>query len=140
MRGPGTSDAGFTAVPLRTSSRTPAPAVGAADTAQQVIPVTRSVIESHGAIAGELHQRCGALELSVLDELPVVEVALLEADGADVEAAALLDELGVDPLDRRILVGADAVGVAVESEAYAVRCQPEHDVLALVEGRSRGEI
>jgi hypothetical protein len=51
--------------------------------------------------------------------LAVVEVAFLEADGADVKAAALLGELAVEALDRGILVGADVVGVAAQSEAYA---------------------
>ena len=53
-----------------------------------------SVREGHCAVAGELHQRGGALELGVVDELCLVEVAIVEADRTDVEAAALVDETG----------------------------------------------
>src|SRR5437764_1497422 len=71
-----------------------------------------SVGERHRAIAGELHQRCRALGLGVLDELRFVELALVEADRADVEAAALFDELSVHARHRRVLTGADVIGVA----------------------------
>src|SRR5690242_10326975 len=52
-----------------------------------------SVGERHRAFAGELQQRRGALDLGVLDEVGLVERALVEADRAHEEAAALLDEL-----------------------------------------------
>jgi hypothetical protein len=54
-----------------------------------------SVGERHCAVAGELHERAGALELGVVDELSVVEVAILEADGTDIEAAnKVIQEFG----------------------------------------------
>jgi hypothetical protein len=96
-----------------------------------------SVVERQSAVAGELHQRRRALELGVLDQLRFVEPALVEADRAQVEAAALLDELRMDPLDRRVLIGADRIDVALQRQSDAVRGEPDDDVLALVEGSTR---
>src|SRR5918999_5511438 len=61
-----------------------------------------SIVERQGPVAGELHQRRRTLQLGVLHELRLVELAVVEADRAHVEAAALLDELRVHPLDGRL--------------------------------------
>jgi hypothetical protein len=66
-------------------------------------------------------------------EVVLVEVAFVETDRAYVEAPALVDELGVHALDRGVLVGADALAVAVQGQADALGRQPHHDLLALVE-------
>src|SRR5215208_6082241 len=79
-----------------------------------------SVAEGHGAVAGELHQRRGAFELGVLHEVSLVEGALVEADRAHVEPAALLDELVVYALDRRLLAFADRVDIAAQREPDAL--------------------
>src|SRR5918996_2154957 len=99
-----------------------------------------SVAERHRAGAGELHQRRSTLELSVLDELAVLELALVEADRAYVEAPALLDELLVEPRGGRVLVGPDPVGVAPEPKPNTLRGQPEHHLPALVQRRTGGQI
>src|SRR5581483_2854076 len=85
----------------------------------------RSVGEGERSLARELDQRRRALQIRVLDQLVLAQVALLEADRADEEAAALLDELRVQPLDRRVLVRPDRVRVAARAEPHAVRRQPQ---------------
>src|SRR4051812_12720809 len=75
-------------------------------------PSFASVGEGHRSVTCELHQRGRALELRVVDELRNVELAFVEADRADVEATALLDELVVHALDWRLLAVADGVDVA----------------------------
>src|SRR4051812_17335995 len=72
--------------------------------------------ERHRPIPGEVHQRGRALELGVLDEVVIVELAFVEADRTDVEAAALLDELLMHPLDGRLRALADRVHVAAHGE------------------------
>src|SRR5206468_2887022 len=62
-----------------------------------------------------------------------VQLALLEADRANVKAAPLLDELGMDSLDRGVEISADAVGVAPKRQPNALDGQPHHHVPALVE-------
>src|SRR6185503_15953568 len=99
-----------------------------------------SVVERRRAVADELHQRRGALELSAFAELGLVEVALLETDRADEELPALLGELLMQALDRRLLVNADAVGVAAQAETPPLDGEPHDHVLALVEGGDGGEV
>src|SRR5919109_2826485 len=99
-----------------------------------------SVVEGGGSVGGELHQRGGALELGVLDEVAFVQVALVEADRAHVEATALLDELLVHELYGGLPVVADRVDVAAQREAHALAGEPHHDLLALVEGGAGGEV
>src|SRR2546421_9027835 len=87
-------------------------------------PASLSLGEGDRPRCGELHQRSRTLQLGVVDQLRRVELALVEADRADEEAPSLFDELLVEPCSGWVLVGPDAVGVAVEPEPHAIRGQP----------------
>jgi len=58
----------------------------------------------------------GVAPLSSAPSTSLRLVELIIADRAHIEAAALLDELSVDTLDGRVLVGSDAVGIAAQGE------------------------
>src|SRR2546421_9970354 len=64
-------------------------------------PCLLLVGEGHRTAGRELHQRSGALEFGIVDELALIEAVVVEADRAYVEAPALLDVLLVYACDRR---------------------------------------
>src|SRR3954447_3170610 len=94
-----------------------------------------SVAEDRCAIADELHQGGCALQFRVAHELAVAQPTVVEADRTHVEAPALLGELIVDPLHRRLHAFADRGHVAVESAAHAFRRQPHHHLITAIESR-----
>src|SRR3954468_21364581 len=53
-----------------------------------------SVVEDGRAVADELHQGRCALQFRAGYEIGFVQIAVVEADGAHIEAPALLDETG----------------------------------------------
>src|SRR5437763_15188773 len=92
-----------------------------------------SIGEDGCAIAHELHQRGCALQLGVVDQIALVELTVVEADRAYVKAPALLDELVVEELDRRLHAFANRGDIPGESEANPFRSEPENDFVTAIE-------
>src|SRR6476469_1299729 len=84
-----------------------------------------SVVEDCCAIAYELHERGRALQLRILYEVTIVQLTVVEADRANVDAAALLGELIVDSLNRRLHALANRSDVSVEREPNALGREPQ---------------
>src|ERR1051325_3888213 len=79
------------------------------------------VVEDGRSVTDELHQGCRTFELGVFDKVVRVELPFVEADRAHVEPAALLDELIVDALHRRVLVLTDRSDVSAHRQSHALR-------------------
>src|SRR5581483_8784174 len=90
-------------------------------------------------VSGPLPHRRGAHDLRVRDHLLVLQLARVDADRAEPELAAPLLELLEQPLERRAAVASLAHSRAGEPEAHRLLRRPEHDLVTLLERRTRDQ-
>src|SRR5919106_3075528 len=98
-----------------------------------------SVAEDRGALADPLPEGRRPGELRVRDELPLVELAGVEADGADEKLAAPVGVLLDQPGERWTALAGDRLTVALETEAHGLLRQEHRHLLPLLDSGAADE-